>query len=86
MQGAGPQVVITDFGLLTPAAGSDELRLTALYDGVRVEEARAATGWPLEVAATPETVAPPTPLELEALRALHARTREAQRRPVRLPA
>ena len=86
MRGAGPRVVITDFGLLMPDPASEELRLTALYDGVRVEDARAATGWPLEVAGAPETVAPPTPLELEALRALHARTREAQRRPVQLPA
>lgn len=86
MHGAGPRVVITDFGLLTPAPGSDELQLTALFDGVRVEEARAATGWPLEVAESVEQVTPPTPLELEALRALHARTREAHRRPVHLPA
>lgn len=86
MHGAGPRVVITDYGLLTPAPGSDELRLAALYDGARVEDARAATGWPLEVAESPETVPPPTPLELEALRALHARTREAHRRPVQLPA
>ena len=86
MHGAGPRVVITDYGLLTPAPGSEELRLTALYDGVGVEEAVAATGWPLVLAEQLEAVAPPTPLELEALRELHARTREAHRRPVQLPA
>ncbi|HET7204648.1 MAG TPA: CoA-transferase [Steroidobacteraceae bacterium] len=86
MRGAGPQSVITDYGVLTPAPGSDELQLTALYEGVTVEEARAATGWPLEVAGTVGTLAPPTPLELDTLRALHARTREAHRRPVQLPA
>lgn len=86
MRGAGPQSVITDYGVLSPAAGSDELQLTALYEGVTVEDARAATGWPLEVAATVAVLPPPTPLELDTLRALHARTREAHRRPVRLPA
>ena len=86
MRGTGPCAVITDFGLLTPEPGTDELRLTALFPGVTVDAARAATGWPLAVAAEPATLDPPTPLELDTLRALHARTREAHRRPVRLPA
>jgi glutaconate CoA-transferase subunit B len=86
MRGAGPQAVITDFGVLTPEAGSDELVLTALFDGASAGEARAAVGWPLRVAPTVEAIAPPTALELETLRALHARTREAHRRHVRIPA
>jgi len=86
MRGAGPCAVITDFGLLTPEPGTDELRLTALFPGVTVDAARAATGWPLAVAAELATLEPPTALELDTLRALHARTREAHRRPVRLPA
>ena len=86
MRGAGPQSVITDYGVLSPAPGSDELQLTALYEGVTADEARAATGWPLAVAGSVEALAPPTPLELDTLRALHARTREAHRRRVRLPA
>jgi glutaconate CoA-transferase subunit B len=86
MRGAGPQAVITDFGLLTPAPDTDELQLTTLYPGATVDDARAATGWPLAVAATVETLEPPTALELDTLRALQARTREAHRRPVRLPA
>ena len=86
MGGAGPCAVITDFGLLAPEPGTDELRLTALFPGVTVDAARAATGWPLAVAADLATLEPPTALELDTLRALHARTREAHRRPVRLPA
>ena len=86
MRGGGPQAVITEFGLLTPAPDTDELHLTALYPGATSDDARAATGWPLAVAATVETLAPPTALELDTLRALQARTREAHRRPVRLPA
>jgi glutaconate CoA-transferase, subunit B len=86
MRGAGPQAVITDYGVLTPAADTDELQLTALFPGATIEEARAATGWPLQVAAEVTMIAPPTEQELLILRALHARTREAHRRPVRLPA
>ncbi|MDQ1345207.1 MAG: glutaconate CoA-transferase, subunit [Pseudomonadota bacterium] len=86
MRGAGPQTVITDFGVLKPLPGTDELHLSALFDGVTVDNARAATGWPLKVAASVDAITPPTPIELETLRALHARTREAHRRPVRLPA
>ena len=86
MRGAGPQSVITDYGVLTPEPGTDELHLSALFQGATTEEARAATGWPLKVSADLATVAPPTSTELEILRALHARTREAHQRPVRLPA
>ena len=86
MRGAGPRTVITDFGVLKPLPQTDELHLSALFDGVTVEEARAATGWPLKVAASVDAITPPTPIELETLRALQARTREAHRRPVRLPA
>jgi glutaconate CoA-transferase subunit B len=86
MRGAGPSVVITDYGLLAPEPETDELRLTALFPGVTIDDARAATGWPLAVATGVAALEPPTPLELDTLRALHARTREAHRRPVRLPA
>lgn len=82
--GAGPRAVITDFGVLRPDPSTDELTLSALYPGVTVEAARAATGWPLAVAARLETLPPPTPAELRTLRALEASTREAQSRPVRI--
>jgi glutaconate CoA-transferase subunit B len=72
--------------MLTPQAASQELELTALFADATVEEARAAVGWPLRVGAQVETLAPPTSLEIETLRALHARTREAHRRPVHVPA
>ena len=75
-----------DYGVLKPHPTSDELQLSALFEGSTVDEARAATGWPLAVAATVEPIAPPTGHELDILRALHARTREAHSRPVRLPA
>ena len=83
--GAGPQVVITDYGVLKPEPGSDELRLVSRFEGVTVDAARAATGWPLNVAAAVDVVAPPTADELRVLRDLHERTRLAHGRPVPLP-
>ena len=85
-RGGGPRAVITDFGLLEPDPQSEELTLTALYQGATVDEARNAIGWPLAVAASITSIAPPSTLELDTLRALHARTREAHSRPVLLPA
>ena len=82
--GLGPRAVITDFGVLRPHPASDELDLTALYPGVSVEAARAATGWPLRVANDLETLAPPAPPDLACLRDLHARTRAAHDRAVRI--
>ena len=85
MRGAGPQAVITDFGVLTPKAGSDELVLSALFEGATQQEARTAVGWPLRSAAAVAAIAPPTAHELSTLRNLHARTRAAHARPMRLP-
>ena len=83
--GAGPQAVVTDFGVLKPLPGSEELALVARYEHVTAAAARAATGWPLAVAESLEIIAPPTAAELAALRDLHERTRAAHSRPVRLP-
>ena len=49
---------------------SRELTLMELHPGATVEQARAATGWPLAVAADVRAGEPPTAEELEALRAL----------------
>jgi glutaconate CoA-transferase subunit B len=72
--GAGPQVVITDLGVLKPANGSQELTLVARYENVSVDSIRSATGWPLAVADTIDVVAAPTADELRVLRDLHKRT------------
>jgi len=82
--GSGPRAVITDFGVLRPDPDTDELTLSALYPGIGVETARAATGWPLKVAPRLEALPAPDPAELRALRALEAGTRAAQARPVRI--
>jgi glutaconate CoA-transferase subunit B len=83
--GAGPQVVITDFGMLKPEAGTDELQFVARYQHTTVEQAVKATGWPLKVADAVDVLAPPTVEELRILRDLHERTRVAHGKPVVLP-
>ncbi|MFF3854359.1 CoA-transferase subunit beta [Micromonospora sp. NPDC002575] len=72
LRGGGPRTVITDLGVLEPDPATRELTLTRLHPGVTVAQARAATGWPLAVAAGLTTNEPPTPDELAALRALRS--------------
>ena len=72
-RGAGPQAVITDFGILQPMAGTDELQLTQRFDNVTARQAVDATGWPLQVAEPLEVIATPSTDELRVLRDLHAR-------------
>lgn len=68
----GAFTVITDLGVLGPGADG-ELELVALHDGVEVEQAREATGWPLRVREAVTVSNPPTERELEELRALRSR-------------
>jgi glutaconate CoA-transferase subunit B len=70
LRGAGPVRVITDLGVLEPDPETAELMLTALHPGVTVEQVRAETGWPLEIADTLVETTPPTERELETLRSL----------------
>ncbi|MCC6506071.1 MAG: 3-oxoadipate CoA-transferase subunit B [Alphaproteobacteria bacterium ADurb.BinA280] len=74
LRGAGPQVVITDIGILRPAPGSQELQLHEIYPGASVEQARAAFGWPLQVTNALQTLGAPSARELETLRALQRRS------------
>ena len=82
--GAGPRAVITDFGVLRPHRETEELQLAALYPGITVEAARAATGWPLQIADAVQVLPAPEPAELEALRDLEARTHSAHARAIRI--
>lgn len=75
--GRGPKAIVTDIGILEPESGSREFVLTHVHPGRTEEEARAATGWPLRISTTLAATPPPRPNELDALRALHGRTREA---------
>jgi glutaconate CoA-transferase subunit B len=77
LAGKGPTAIITDLGILTPDPVSKELTLTSLHPGITVDEAKAATGWALKVAADLKTTAPPEAHELVALRDLQRRTAAA---------
>lgn len=79
LQGAGPVAVITDLGIMEPEPTTRELTLTTLHPGVSVDQVVAATGWELRVADELETTSPPSPEELDTLRDLQARTKEAHR-------
>ena len=74
LTGAGPRKVITDLGVLEPDPLTCELTLTGVYPGVTPEQAKAGTGWDLAVSGNLEVLAPPSPQELAALRALQAAT------------
>jgi glutaconate CoA-transferase subunit B len=84
-RGGGPRAVITQFGMLTPHPHSEELQLGALFPDTSVEAARAAVGWPLASVENIATIAAPTSLELDTLRALNARTHAAHARRVDIP-
>jgi len=70
LRGRGVTAVITDLGELEPDPETCELTLARIHPGVTVEQATAATGWPLGVRADIEQSTPPSERELEALRAL----------------
>ena len=70
LRGRGPTRVITDLGVLEPDPETRELVLTALHPGVSVEQARAETGWELQVSVDLRITTPPTDAELAMLRSM----------------
>jgi len=76
-RGKRPTALVTDLGILKPDPQSRELTLMTVHPGVTVEQARSATGWDLKVAPDLAATPAPTAAELNALRALHERTRRA---------
>lgn len=77
-KGLGPQVVVTDFGILKPLP-DDELALAALFPGIDIEQAVSMVGWELKCHAVIKRIEPPSDVELMALRDLHERTRIAHK-------
>ncbi len=75
-RGQGPMIVITDFGVLTPLP-SQELAVSALFEGVDFGQAKKMVGWDLQRHAHIDTLEPPSAHELNVLRALQQRTQAA---------
>jgi len=66
--GGGPQWLITELGVFDFPAG--HARLVQVFPDTGVEEIRAATGFPLEVAGDLRAVTPPSAAELAVVRSL----------------
>ena len=62
---------------MEPEAGTNEFIVTALHPGVTREQVVENTGWAIRFAETLGTTEAPRAEELEALRALEARTAAA---------
>ncbi len=75
----GPTRVITDLCVLEPDPETRELVVVSLHSGTTKEAARTACGWPLRFSDRLSETPPPTDMELDVLRELHARTTEAHR-------
>ena len=73
----GPTRVITDLCVMAPDPESAELTVISLHPGVTREQVQAGCGWPLRFAADLTETPAPSGEELEVLRGLHARTRQA---------
>ena len=69
LRGGGPAAVVTDLGILEPNE-EGELVLAAVHPGVDPEQARAQTGWDLQIADRLRTTEPPAESELSLLRQL----------------
>jgi glutaconate CoA-transferase subunit B len=68
LPGAGPEVVITDLGVLRFASDTHEMVLETLHPGATLERAQQETGWKLRLASPLKQTEPPTAEELRVLR------------------
>ncbi len=73
----GPALLVTDLCVMTPHPETKEFEVATLHPGVTRDQVTAATGWPVRFAASVTETPAPTPVELEALRDLNARTARA---------
>lgn len=69
LAGGGPEVTITDLGVLEFDEGG-EMVLATIHPGVEVEQIKENTGWDLKVSADLGVTEPPTQAEIELLHEL----------------
>jgi len=68
LPGGGPELVITDMGVLNFANADREMQLSALYPSVSPDNLQAEVGWPLRLAETISEIAAPSNEELRLIR------------------
>jgi glutaconate CoA-transferase subunit B len=73
----GPTKLITDLCIFEPDPETKEMTVTSIHPGATREQIDGNTGWKVSYAARVVETAPPTAIELDALRALYARTKKA---------
>jgi glutaconate CoA-transferase subunit B len=73
----GPVLLVTDLCVMRPEAETNEMVVTNLHPGTARQQVTAKTGWDVRFAERVEETAPPSAMELEVLRDLHARTAQA---------
>ena len=73
----GPTLLVTDLAVWRTHPHSKEFTVVSLHQGVTRAQVQDACGWPVRYADAVSGTAPPTPLELQVLRDLHARSAAA---------
>ncbi|PTW62600.1 glutaconate CoA-transferase subunit B [Breoghania corrubedonensis] len=73
----GPNMIVTDLCIMRPEPETKEFQVVSIHPGATREEIIEATGWDVQFADKVEETLPPSAHELEALRALNARTAAA---------
>ncbi len=73
----GPTKLITDLCVFEPDAATKEMTVVSIHPGITREAIGANTGWKVRYANKVTETPTPTAAELEALRAIHERTRIA---------
>ena len=77
LQTKGPTKLVTDLCIFEPDKKTKEMTIVSIHPGVTREQIAENTGWPVRYASNVGETPAPTAKELEALRALHARTAAA---------
>ena len=75
----GPTLLITDLAIWKPDPVTKEFTVVSMHPGVTREMVQETCGWEVKFAEKVEETPPPTPLELETLRDLKARTDAAHK-------